>query len=201
MPRNLEFDPDEALAKAVKLFWIQGVEGTSISELVAATGVNRSGLYSVFGSKQGLYKQSMQHYLDNVVRVTFKNSIGFSGADISDIRRHFCNFEEYIKDPETFKGCLMCFSSLSVCEDAKAVRPLIAEVLAEIRDYFLNALCRSRVKGELSLGVNEEELADSLLANVLCVANLCRAPEGRPLVTSYVRQLTLLIDSWTTKTH
>ncbi|MCV6624148.1 MAG: TetR/AcrR family transcriptional regulator [Cellvibrionaceae bacterium] len=61
--RPREFDIDDALSKAVMLFWEKGYDGTSIRDLSLALGVSGPSLYSVFGDKEGLYVRAIEHYL------------------------------------------------------------------------------------------------------------------------------------------
>ena len=63
MPDVKHFDPDAVLETVVRLFWRQGVASTGIQDVVAASGLNRSSLYSTFGSKQELYAASLRRYL------------------------------------------------------------------------------------------------------------------------------------------
>src|SRR5262249_11888959 len=51
MARPREFDVDQALDRATKVFWARGYEATSVQDLVDALGVNRASLYSTFGAK------------------------------------------------------------------------------------------------------------------------------------------------------
>lgn len=59
-PRAL--DRDEALETALRLFWRHGYEGTSIADLTAAMGVTPPSLYTVFGSKEQLYREALDRY-------------------------------------------------------------------------------------------------------------------------------------------
>ena len=52
MVRPREFDPDEALDKAMHLFWERGFQHTSMEDLVRRTGVSRYGLYGTFGNNR-----------------------------------------------------------------------------------------------------------------------------------------------------
>ncbi len=61
--RPREFDPDQVEQAAMKLFWEHGFDGVSISDVSAATGVNRRGIYAEFGSKESLFERAKQHYL------------------------------------------------------------------------------------------------------------------------------------------
>jgi TetR/AcrR family transcriptional repressor of nem operon len=62
MARTKEFDQDQALDAAMRLFWERGYEATSIQELVEATGVQRQSLYDTFGSKHEMFLQSLMRY-------------------------------------------------------------------------------------------------------------------------------------------
>jgi AcrR family transcriptional regulator len=55
MGRNRSYDEAEVLARAAGAFLRSGYEGTSIEELVTATGLHRGSLYQAFGSKRGLF--------------------------------------------------------------------------------------------------------------------------------------------------
>lgn len=62
MARPREFKLDDALDAALSLFWEKGFEGTSYTDLVAATKVARPGLYLAFGDKTQLFLQVLQRY-------------------------------------------------------------------------------------------------------------------------------------------
>ncbi|MGE2726076.1 TetR/AcrR family transcriptional regulator [Mycolicibacterium pulveris] len=60
--RPREFDPDQVVDAAMKLFWAHGYDGVSISDVTTATGVNRRSIYAEFGSKEALYERAVQRY-------------------------------------------------------------------------------------------------------------------------------------------
>lgn len=62
MARPREFDRDEALEKAMRLFWAQGYAATSTEELVSAMGIGRQSLYDTFGDKRQLYLEALRRY-------------------------------------------------------------------------------------------------------------------------------------------
>jgi AcrR family transcriptional regulator len=61
--RPREFDPDKALDAALRLFWRRGYEGTSLSALTQAMGVNVPSLYAAFGNKESLFRKTLERYL------------------------------------------------------------------------------------------------------------------------------------------
>ncbi|GAA1663376.1 TetR/AcrR family transcriptional regulator [Glycomyces endophyticus] len=56
---------DRVLRAATRVFLDRGFSATSMSDLVAATGMNRAGLYAAFGSKHQLYITALQRYRDD----------------------------------------------------------------------------------------------------------------------------------------
>ena len=60
--RPREFDTDDALAQALRVFWQNGYEGTSLSDLTDAMGITRPSLYAAFGNKETLFRQALDLY-------------------------------------------------------------------------------------------------------------------------------------------
>lgn len=58
------FDAEEVVEAAVGAFFADGFHGTSLADLEAATGQDRSTLYNSFGGKSGLYHQATARYVD-----------------------------------------------------------------------------------------------------------------------------------------
>lgn len=67
MVRPREFDRDEALQKAMALFWVQGFAATSTDDLVTAMGIGRQSLYNTFGDKRQLYLEALHTYQQKLI--------------------------------------------------------------------------------------------------------------------------------------
>lgn len=63
MARPREFDEDEVLQAALRLFWENGYDGTSLNDLIEATRLTKSSLYKAFGSKEALFWKVVERYL------------------------------------------------------------------------------------------------------------------------------------------
>src|SRR5258706_13378598 len=60
--RPRSFDRDEALERAMQVFWKQGYEATSIQDLTRAMGINPPSLYAAFGDKERLFMEAVGRY-------------------------------------------------------------------------------------------------------------------------------------------
>ena len=61
--RKKEFDKQEALIEATKIFWKKGYLGASLTDLIQAMGINKPSLYATFGNKEQLFIQVTDYYL------------------------------------------------------------------------------------------------------------------------------------------
>lgn len=60
--RPREFDVDKALDGALRVFWLKGYDGSSLSDLTKAMGINRPSMYAAFGNKEQLYFKTLERY-------------------------------------------------------------------------------------------------------------------------------------------
>src|SRR5947208_1983555 len=60
--RPREFNVDEALAAALRVFWTKGYEGASLTDLTDAMGITRPSLYAAFGNKESLFHKALDLY-------------------------------------------------------------------------------------------------------------------------------------------
>jgi AcrR family transcriptional regulator len=60
--RPREFDTEEALTAALKVFWRKGYDGASLTDLTDAMGITRPSLYCAFGNKEALFKSALDLY-------------------------------------------------------------------------------------------------------------------------------------------
>lgn len=88
MPRPIEYNRDEVLQKAMRLFWLNGYERTSVRDVLDSTGFNRHSLYEEFGGKDGLFKEVLEYYKDNIAAQVIKPLMA-ADSDLDTIREIF----------------------------------------------------------------------------------------------------------------
>ena len=65
MARNVEFDEQLAISKAMDVFWKKGYNGASMRDLTEAMGINSSSLYNTIGDKHQLFLKAIKHYTES----------------------------------------------------------------------------------------------------------------------------------------
>lgn len=99
-----EFDKDLVLKSAMNVFWEKGYNGTSMQDLVDATGLNRSSIYNSFGSKLELYQDTLSRYQKETVGM-FQKILLKAKNPLDALRLIFEGFlPEIINDTDN-KGC------------------------------------------------------------------------------------------------
>ena len=62
MARPREFNNEKVLGALKDVFWEHGFEGTSYSDIIKATGLQKGSLYAAFGDKRALYQCALAQY-------------------------------------------------------------------------------------------------------------------------------------------
>ena len=64
--RPRRFDREKALIAAMRLFWQKGYTATSMADLYQAMGINSPSLYGAYGSKEDLYQEVINYYVQQM---------------------------------------------------------------------------------------------------------------------------------------
>jgi AcrR family transcriptional regulator len=120
------FDREEALDKALEVFWRQGYESTSIAELCHAMGVNPPSLYATFGNKEALFRQTLDRYVENV-SVYVRDAMAEPTARAA-VEKLFLTKVDFLTDPSKPNACMLVSGALGCAEATECVREQLSEI-------------------------------------------------------------------------
>lgn len=159
MPRPRGFHENPTLSRAMRVFWQQGYEGTSMRDLEAATGLNASSLYNAWGGKEQLFERVLDHYVEGIVQrridIYLKN-----GDPIDGIRRFFLTTFDYIDASTPPLACLLTNTAQELGHRSEAVTRRLREGMTRVEAAFEAAL--RRLGDRLPAGSDPAGLAQSL---------------------------------------
>ena len=164
MARPREFDPDEALARATRVFWARGFENASLDQLCQATGLNRSSLYAAFGDKRELYLRALARYEEgSAARI----AAAFEGRTLRDGLGAFLGalIDSIVAGPGR-RGCFIgnCAAEMARLDRGAAAR--VRKSLERVESGFRAGLEAARERGELPGTADPAALARFLTAGI-----------------------------------
>src|ERR1700719_1378710 len=120
MGRPRSFDLDEALDRALQVFWRKGYEGASLSDLTKAVGVNRPSLYAAFGDKKALFRKALDRYLTGPADYTQEALKEPTARAV--VERLLQGAADLNTAPRNPGGCLMVQGALACSEASDSIR-------------------------------------------------------------------------------
>jgi AcrR family transcriptional regulator len=124
MGRPRSFDTDQALDRALRVFWQKGYEGASLSDLTRAMGINRPSLYAAFGNKEALFRKALDRYAEG--RASYIQEALREPTARSVAERLLHGAANLLTNPATPRGCLMVQGALSCGKAADPIRHELA---------------------------------------------------------------------------
>lgn len=184
--RPRAFNRDEALRRALELFWARGYEATSISDLKAGMGITAPSLYAAFGNKDGLFLECVELYSRDYLGEIF-TSLFQPGTAKAAIERIMLRFGALYAGAGHPKGCLIVAGAVNCGPEAAAI-----EADLKRRRTEGVALLRGRIQkgiqaGEFKSRVDAGELAEFYSAVLLGLAMRARDGAARKEMESTAR--------------
>jgi AcrR family transcriptional regulator len=154
--RTRQFDANQALDRALEVFWDRGYEGASLEELTAAMGINRPSLYAAFGNKAELFRKALDRYQTGPL--SFLGEALSQPTARSPVEAIFSGFIK-LQRRGNQRGCLIVSGALACGQEHETVR----RELAQLRQSAVTAIrkrCERAVSdGDLPKGTDCATLA------------------------------------------
>ncbi|MFD5321002.1 TetR/AcrR family transcriptional regulator [Streptomyces sp. NPDC127098] len=136
------FDADEALERAMRVFWEQGYEGASLTDLTKAMGITRTSMYAAFGNKEELFRKALERYTEGPASYGAR---ALREPTAHQVATAFLNGSvRATTRPGCPSGCLGVQGSLAAGDPGRAARDELVtwrnEHTAHLRDRFRQAV-------------------------------------------------------------
>jgi AcrR family transcriptional regulator len=183
--RPRAYDPQVALARAADVFWKAGYAGTSLDDLVAATGMNRPSLYAAFGDKRDLYLKTLEYYRDEG-RALAREAL----ADAPTLRAFLKRFYDKALDLYLAGGPRGCFSigtAATVAAVDDGVRAFLADSMRTTDRFLKHQIEKARERDEIPRDADPAALAYLATATLHTLAIRSRAGLSRKELDALVK--------------
>ena len=161
--RPREFDEEQVLDAAMKAFWANGYEATSLADLVSVTGLHKGSLYQAFGDKHSLFVQTLNRYLQNVRH--HKNQVLEQAetplGGIRAVLHHFIDMSE--DDPDCPQGCMAVKMLVEMAPHDSQVQRIMEEHKNGMRASIEHRVTQAQANGELDANKSPEMITSLIM--------------------------------------
>ncbi|MEK6249386.1 MAG: TetR/AcrR family transcriptional regulator, partial [Planctomycetales bacterium] len=175
--RPKEFDREEALDRAMELFWAQGYEATGLRELLEHMGIGRQSLYDTFGDKQRLFVEAIRHY-NKRMSAGFVARLSGPGSPTDRIRQAITSIGHSVSDGQC-RGCLLTNTLVESAPHDSEIAEAAKSMLSSMENVFRQVLQEAIDEGELSEETNIRALARFLVSTIQGLVVMGKASVSR----------------------
>ena len=155
MGRPREFDMEEAIGGATRLFW-RGYDRTSLTDLTGALGIAPASFYHAFGSKEALFRRVVGRYIAFQAEA-FERA--FQASTTADgVEALLRGYVDVVTDAGHAPGCLVVNNSPSI-NAGDALRHWLAGHREALRIRLKNQFVADLAAGRLPYDFNPEAMA------------------------------------------
>ncbi|MDH5454467.1 MAG: TetR/AcrR family transcriptional regulator [Gammaproteobacteria bacterium] len=185
MPRHAEYNRDAVVAQATAVFWQRGYGQTSISDLVAATGLQPGSLYAAFGNKKGLFLEVVDRY-----NQAFIGKIhGLRRADGSALAKIRGLLQQIVDDAirgKAGRGCLSVNTLLEMAQHDADIADRLTAYNAQVRKALAWLVKDAQTQGDIAADTDANELATFVVNNIWGLRVMCKSRPDRASLDAIV---------------
>lgn len=155
--RPREFEVNDALTAALRVFWRRGYEGASLTELTDAMGITRPSLYACFGNKESLFRQALDLYeREKLAYVQVALEAPTARGVAERLLHGALELQSSNCDP---KGCLGVIASVAGSAEAESIRSEVVARRAAADAALIERFKRAKKDGDIPADVDPAALA------------------------------------------
>jgi TetR/AcrR family transcriptional repressor of nem operon len=144
----LTYDTDQVLDEAMRLFWQNGYEATSLQDLVGAMDLSRSSFYHGFGNKHDLFLRCLERYRERTTTMLWDRlDSAPSGRDFIADTLAWATAEA--SSQARPKGCLIMNTATEFARRDPQIAALVSQGLRAYRAIFEAAIERGQTEGSI----------------------------------------------------
>lgn len=179
--RPIQYDPEAVLDAAMQTFWSRGYEGTALPNLLAATGLARSTLYQMFGSKQGLFETCLDHYTETLAQ-GMEQALEAAPSGLEFLTSVLEGFIEERGTEARRRGCLVLNSAREFSCREPSIAKRVNASTQRMLGIFAKAIRRAQAEGDIPSDADSEALAVFFLSSVSGLRNMLQTRMDRDLL-------------------
>ncbi len=156
--RPRTFDREEALKKAMLVFWKKGFEGTTMADLVAAIGMKAPSVYAAFGNKDALFREAVELYKNKVEQGPLK-ALNETTFILKALENSLNESVKMVSGPEA-SSCLIMAGAINCAPEHQEHVQHLRNLRSMYKETLKNRFIRAIEDGQLIEGTQPDALAE-----------------------------------------
>ncbi len=188
MVNKAKFDYNDVVQKACFLFWEKGFYATSTRDIQQATDMRPGSIYATFGSKQGLFSETLRYYANfmanNLDQCLKANESVLAGLENFVRKTVFADQEQ---KPSNF--CMLVKVSAELTDDDSALSALNQILLSDFEKRISGVFRRAQKVGELSTKLNPVSYAQNFQVQFSGLRSYLHRPDKEKFADKLIKQI------------
>lgn len=193
MPRKKEFDVDEAIRASMEVFWRKGYDGTSVDDLIEATGVKRQSLYNALGEKRDMFMKALLKYESEELRQGLKE-LESTASGRGSIEYLFTTLVEQCSKDKARRGCFLVNTALEASH-GQDIQSIVGDAIGDFEAFFRRSLRRAQKEGDIHSSLNVPTAASGLLGTYFGIRVVARTSQGGKLIKNMAKHALQSLDA------
>ena len=164
MPLEKQFDEDQALERAMRAFWKNGFEATSMQQLLDCMGIQRGSFYATFKDKRTVFRMSLELYKKQTEQ--WFSEINRTKKPKQAILHVFDSILKDAEYPKTYCGCFLVNTSLELAPHDREISGLVETGFQMTEAFFQRMIEKAQAAGTISNAISPEDMSRLLVGMV-----------------------------------
>jgi len=173
MAREKVFDDDDAIERAMQVFWAKGYDSTSMANLTEKMGINKGSLYHAFESKKKLFKRTLLRYDVEHRRATLARMKEITDPVVAMDTLFSLLVKQSLEDVHK-RGCMLVNTALEMPYHDDDIKAIVVAGMNDFEDFFRGQLAIGQQNGTVTDHLEIDVTAKGLLTLVVGLRVLAR---------------------------
>ena len=176
------------IEKAADLFNRQGFDGCSLSDIMAATSLQKGGIYNHFKNKDEIALSAFDYTFNQLI-LRYRSKLESSDSSSKKLKKMFDMFRNYFDHPDLRGGCPIANTAVYSADTHPALRKRVIAAIDQMEEYIAIKLEEGKYTGEFDRNMNSKEISKMILSTLEGAIVLSRVKKDKSHLTKVVNQL------------
>lgn len=181
MAKATKYDRQEAIQKATYLFWEKGFHATSMRNLHDVIDMHPGSIYASFGSKEGLFKESLRCYAD-ASQALLAACVEETSSPLDALKTFVSRVVVGYRESSPSGMCMLVKTISELTEDNADLLAEAKRLLSHVENAFADLLGQAQAAGEIDQAKDSRRLARFLQMQLMGLRAYSRANDSQQRV-------------------